>query len=497
MGTLTDKKPSDTYKSLLRVANDAGGIDATLRTVEDGEGTETPLQLSTDAVNFDLSGGKTLQINGDAVSTPVLTFLATASQAAMRSALGSGTTGDALFLTTTQLAARAAIGAVIGTDVQAYHANLAALSGLTGLADRLAYFTGAGAMALTTFSAFARTLVDDADAAAMKTTLGLVIGTHVQAYDAELAAIAGLTSAADRLPYFTGSGTAALATFTTAGRNLVDDADIATQRATLGSTTVGDAVFIAANPAAARSALALGSLATLSTVTTTELTNDAVTFAKLQNATATQRVVGRNTASGGDFEEVTATQLLDWIGATRGQVLYRGASAWSVLSPGTNGHPLKTGGAGADPSFGQIAATVGLSDYEEGSWTPTLIGSSTPGAQTYSVQVGRYLRIGNLLFVAGRVTITAKDGAMAGNAVIGGLPYAARNVTNLLPTFNIGQIGGITFNTSDTQLTGIVVNGASVIQLISLESAQSGTSVPVANIAAASDVIFSATYLIN
>lgn len=59
-----------------------------------------------------------------------------------------------------------------------------------------------------------------------------------QPIDADLTALAGLTSAADKGIMFTGSGTAAVYALTAAGLALLDDADTAAQRATLfGATT--------------------------------------------------------------------------------------------------------------------------------------------------------------------------------------------------------------------------------------------------------------------
>lgn len=130
--------------------------------------------------------------------------------------------------------ARSNLGLAIGSDVQAYDAGLASISGLTTAANKMIYTTAADTYAVADLTAFARSILDDADEATFKATVNLEIGTDVQAYDATLASLSSLGTTADRIAYTTGVDTWAETALSSFGRSLIDDSDASAARTTLG-----------------------------------------------------------------------------------------------------------------------------------------------------------------------------------------------------------------------------------------------------------------------
>ena len=118
---------------------------------------------------------------------------------------------------------------------------------------------------------------------------------------------------------------------------------------------------------------------------------------------------------------------------------------------GTNGH-----GIDFSASEGGGASSSILDDYEEGTFTPTLFGSTTAGTPTYTNQSGNYTKIGNTVRVQLRVSVSAISG-VAGSLRIGGLPFTSQgeNIGSIMleqANWPTGTTAPAAYNSSSTNL---------------------------------------------
>jgi hypothetical protein len=108
--------------------------------------------------------------------------------------------------------------------------------------------------------------------------------------------------------------------------------------------------------------------------------------------------------------------------ANNSGILVTGLCDLSAASSGQIAFP-----AAQNPSSG---ANV-LDDYEEGTFSPTIVGTSTAGAGTYTTQVGRYTKIGNRVYCYVALSWSAHTGT--GNMRIGALPFASAAFSQMFP----------------------------------------------------------------
>lgn len=346
-------------------------------------------------------------------------------------------TGTTLSGTNTGDQTAASLGLVIGTNVQAYDAGLLSIAAATTAADRFLYTTALDVYAVATITTFGRSLVDDADASTARTTLGLVIGTNVQAYDAGLLSIAAATTAADRFLYTTALDVYAVATITTFGRSLVDDADAATARTTLG----------------------------LGTISTQASSAVVITGGTINGAT-----IGATTAATGAFTTLSAQ------GSVSGFVAFQAPSA-----PTSHTYTLPT----VTGTAGQVLTTNGSSVL---SWTaPTVRATITATASQTAFTVSGGYTVGGIdVYLNGikqvngddftatnGTSITLTQGADAGD-ILDYVAFGFAVTTGALVksgdtmTGSLTMTAGTTFTMSGFTETTVVIGNSSTAQTISI-----------------------------
>lgn len=140
---------------------------------------------------------------------------------------------------------------------------------------------------------------------------------------------------------------------------------------------------------------------------------------------------------------------------------------------GTGNLIVGTSGKGIDFSANTGAAGMTselLTWYEEGTFTPTILGDATPGVTTYTTQIGRYTRIGRCVNFRLQVTWTNMTGT--GNLIIGGLPFTSANDAFVTPCAT--RTSQLTFTANGFVVSQVQTNSTNIYPVVCLNNTAVG-----------------------
>ena len=122
----------------------------------------------------------------------------------------------------------------------------------------------------------------------------------------------------------------------------------------------------------------------------------------------------------------TALFFNDLGDAVVGWNMSTGVSRGSAIDLGTSGVNFKDLYLSGGVYLGGTGSSNLLDDYEEGTWTPALTATGGGATIGYSSQVGKYIKVGGLVTVWCRITLSSVSGG-SGDAKVSGLPFSVEN----------------------------------------------------------------------
>jgi hypothetical protein len=163
----------------------------------------------------------------------------------------------------------------------------------------------------------------------------------------------------------------------------------------------------------------------------------------------------------------------------------------------TAGMFLDTSGQLSVPAgvlLGGTAAANLLDDYEEGTWTPTIFGSSTAGTYELSANTScTYVKIGGLVTILGRIiTNSAITGGGTGSVRISGLPFSMSGSIYGAPF--CGITSGIAFTGSYISIERISSGATTTLYVNGVDNAGTQTQIPISNVGTSDVLAFQFTY---